>query len=200
MNGVIVVRSLLVADTEVTALVPAVRIVAGMLAQGTSLPAISLMSVSSTDRNIAAPGPKRMVTERVQVTVLAAILLLMRVDHHPPASKFVGDRIGSRLFVSLLTATVITGLLLAVTAQPFDAILGAYYGQHSLPDAHGYNVVNVILVDFRGFDTFGENSVIFLSLLAILPLLAAIRKRVSHRTIHRLPHEAVEAAQEGKAP
>ena len=138
--------------------------------------------------------------ETVQVTVLAAILLLMRVDHHPPASKFVGDRIGSRLFVSLLTATVITGLLLAVTAQPFDAILGAYYGQHSLPDAHGYNVVNVILVDFRGFDTFGENSVIFLSLLAILPLLAAIRKRVSHRTIHRLPHEAVEAAQEGKAP
>ncbi len=61
-------------------------------------------------------------------------------------------------------------------------------------------MVNVILVDFRGFDTFGENSVIFLSLLAILPLLAAIRKRVSHRTIHRLPHEAVEAAQEGKAP
>ena len=72
MNGVIVVRSLLVADTGVTALVPAVRIVAGMLPQGTLLPAISLMSVSSTDRNIAAPGPKRRVTERVQVTVLAA--------------------------------------------------------------------------------------------------------------------------------
>jgi len=72
MNGVIAVRSLLVADTGVTALVPAVRIVAGMLAQCTSLPAISLMSVSSTDRNIPAPGPKRRVTERVQVTVLAA--------------------------------------------------------------------------------------------------------------------------------
>lgn len=72
MNGVIVVRSLLVADTGVTALVPAVRIVAGMLPQGTSLPAISLMSVSSTDRNIPAPGPKRRVTERVQVTVLSA--------------------------------------------------------------------------------------------------------------------------------
>ncbi|WOK37565.1 DUF3168 domain-containing protein [Sphingomonas sp. C3-2] len=72
MNGVIVVRSLLVADTGVTALVPAVRIVAGMLPQGTPIPAISLMSVSSTDRNIAAPGPNRRVSERVQVTVLAA--------------------------------------------------------------------------------------------------------------------------------
>lgn len=72
MNGVIAVRSLLVADTGVTALVPVPRIAAGMLPQGTDLPAISLMSVSSIDRNIPAPGPKRRVTERVQVTVLAA--------------------------------------------------------------------------------------------------------------------------------
>lgn len=71
MNGVIAVRSLLVADTGVTTLVPAARIVAGVVPQGTALPAISLMSVSSTDRNIPSPGPKRRVTERVQVTVLA---------------------------------------------------------------------------------------------------------------------------------
>ena len=71
MNGVIAVRSLLVADTGVTSLVPVARIAAGMLAQGTDLPAISLMSVSSIDRNVQAPGAKRRVTERVQVTVLA---------------------------------------------------------------------------------------------------------------------------------
>ena len=71
MNGVIVVRSLLVADTGLTALVPEARIAAGSLPQGTVLPAFSLMSVSSVDRNIPAPGPTRRVTERVQVTVLA---------------------------------------------------------------------------------------------------------------------------------
>lgn len=71
MNGVIVVRSLLVADTGLTSLVPEARIAAGSLPQGTELPAISLMSVSSVDRNIPAPGTKRRVTERVQVTVLA---------------------------------------------------------------------------------------------------------------------------------
>ena len=71
MNGVIAVRSLLVADTGVTAFVPELRIAAGSLPQGTILPAISLMSVSSVDRNIPAPGPKRRVTERVQITVLA---------------------------------------------------------------------------------------------------------------------------------
>jgi hypothetical protein len=59
---------------------------AGMLPQGTDLPAISLMSVSSVDRNISAPGPKRRVTARVQVTALArtypetkAILAAVRV-------------------------------------------------------------------------------------------------------------------------
>jgi hypothetical protein len=71
MNGVIVVRSLLAADTGLTPIVPEVRITAGSLPQGTALPAISLMSVSSVDRNIPAPGAKRRVTERVQVTVLA---------------------------------------------------------------------------------------------------------------------------------
>ena len=71
MNGVIAVRVLLVADTGLTSLVPVARIAAGMLPQGTDLPAISLMSVSGVDRNIPAPGPKRRVTERVQVAVLA---------------------------------------------------------------------------------------------------------------------------------
>ena len=71
MNGVIAVRSLLVADIGVASLVPVARIAAGMLPQGTDLPAISLMSVSSVDRNVPAPGAKRRVTERVQVTVLA---------------------------------------------------------------------------------------------------------------------------------
>jgi hypothetical protein len=72
MNGVIAVRSLLVADNGLTALVPEARIAAGTLPQGTVLPAISLMSVSSIDRNIIKSGAVRRVTERVQVTVLAA--------------------------------------------------------------------------------------------------------------------------------
>ena len=71
MNGVIAVRSLLVADTGLTALVSEARIAAGSLLQGTVLPVISLMSVSSVDRNIPTPAAKRRVTERVQVTVLA---------------------------------------------------------------------------------------------------------------------------------
>lgn len=72
MNGVVAVRALLVAHTPLTSLVPVAQIVAGVVRQGSALPALSLMSVSSIDRNIIKPGAVRRVTERVQITVLAA--------------------------------------------------------------------------------------------------------------------------------
>lgn len=72
MNGVVAVRALLAAHAPLTSLVPVAQIVAGVVPQGSALPALSLMSVSSTDRNIMKAGAVRRVTERVQVTVLAA--------------------------------------------------------------------------------------------------------------------------------
>lgn len=72
MDGVAAVRQLLVAHAPLIALVPAARIQAGVLPINTSLPAISITSVSSTDRNIPNPGTYRHVSERVQVTIMAA--------------------------------------------------------------------------------------------------------------------------------
>jgi hypothetical protein len=72
MDGVAIIWSILKTDTDVLALVPAARISAGVLAEGTTLDAISITKVSSMDRNIIHPLAKRRVNERVQVTVLAA--------------------------------------------------------------------------------------------------------------------------------
>ena len=72
MNGVAVIRQLLTAYDPLTALVPVERISAGILPQGIELPAVSIMSVSATDRNIPNPGARRQVAERVQVTVMSA--------------------------------------------------------------------------------------------------------------------------------
>ena len=43
--------------------------------------------------------------------------------------------------------------------------------ENSLVAAHGRNIVNVILVDFRGFDTLGETSVLGIAGLGIYALL-----------------------------
>lgn len=71
MHGIAAVRTALAADATLTAIVPTARIVGGPLPQGTTLPAISLTSISKVDRNIPNPGTYRHVTERVQVTVHA---------------------------------------------------------------------------------------------------------------------------------
>lgn len=71
-DGVAVIRQLLVAHADLTALVPVARIAAGPMPLGTALPAVSIASVSSNDLNIPSPGATRFVTERVQVTVMAA--------------------------------------------------------------------------------------------------------------------------------
>lgn len=71
-DGVAAVRQLLVAYAPLTALVPAARIQAGVLPIGTTLPAVSIMSVSKVDRNLPNPDTYRHVVERVQVTVMAA--------------------------------------------------------------------------------------------------------------------------------
>ena len=43
------------------------------------------------------------------------------------------------------------------------------------PDAHGSDVVTVILADFRGLDTLGEVTVVFLAVLGITVLLGSLR-------------------------
>jgi multicomponent Na+:H+ antiporter subunit A len=46
-----------------------------------------------------------------------------------------------------------------------------YYAEHSLPEAHGRNIVNVILVDFRGLDTLGEITVLAVAAVGVYALL-----------------------------
>ena len=44
--------------------------------------------------------------------------------------------------------------------EPFHQSIADYFLLNSVPLAHGANIVNVILVDFRGFDTMGEITVL----------------------------------------
>jgi len=59
-------------------------------------------------------------------------------------------------------------------SRDFASIAG-YFIENSLSLGGGHNVVNVILVDFRGYDTFGEISVLALAALGIYALLQGIK-------------------------
>ena len=66
---------------------------------------------------------------------------------------------------------MMTGIVLATAATYHPAPLREYFARASLPLAHGRNVVNVILVDFRALDTLGEITVLAVAALGVLGLL-----------------------------
>ena len=53
--------------------------------------------------------------------------------------------------------------------------VSAFYLENALPRGGGHNVVNVILVDFRGFDTLGEITVVGIVALTVYKLLRRFR-------------------------
>ena len=72
MSGVAVIRGLLAANSALVAVVPASKIMAGVIPLGTALPAISLAQISGMARqSISRTQAKRYCTDRVQVTVMA---------------------------------------------------------------------------------------------------------------------------------
>jgi multicomponent Na+:H+ antiporter subunit A len=73
--------------------------------------------------------------------------------------------------VSTTIGGLITLLILTVAALPPQLRLKFYFIENSLALAHGRNVVNVILVDFRALDTLGEITVLAIAAIGVFALL-----------------------------
>ncbi|WP_236651177.1 hydrogen gas-evolving membrane-bound hydrogenase subunit E [Aquabacterium fontiphilum] len=114
--------------------------------------------------------------ETVFVVVVAGVLLRLKRIGHAASLNEPRWRPGAALLAAGF-GLALTALLMLALGHPFDPALTQYFSEHSVPDAHGRNVVNVILVDFRALDTMGEVAVVALSFLAALPLLGLLRDR-----------------------
>ena len=129
----------------------------------------------------------QLMVEIISVLLFVLVLRLLPVD--PPAHE--RERIG-RAWRAVVAAAI--GLafgwmtLVAAEVEP-PARLGEWFTQMTyhgpkLPDGTygrgggGFNIVNVILVDFRGFDTFGEVTVLALAALGVWSMLPGRRKEL----------------------
>jgi multicomponent Na+:H+ antiporter subunit A len=116
------------------------------------------------------------MVETLSVVILALVMTRLRLhpsDHRPAAEKLLDMGIAGACGIGLAM------LLLKVTQVPFDATLSEFFSTYSYVIAHGRNIVNVIIVDFRGLDTLGEIAVVMITGLAILAL---IRIRIPRST------------------
>jgi multicomponent Na+:H+ antiporter subunit A len=113
------------------------------------------------------------------VFVVVAASVLVRVRRLGPLARPAPAPMRLRplaLTVAVLFGATVSVLVLLTAGLPFDAALTEFFGAHSVPAAHGRNVVNVIIVDFRALDTLGEIAVVAFALLAALPLLKLARR------------------------
>jgi multicomponent Na+:H+ antiporter subunit A len=100
------------------------------------------------------------------LTVIVVSLVLLRLPslnaRQPMPSR--GKMWNGILAIAI--GTLIAALILAVNQTDLDRSVTNFFEANSYIAAHGRNIVNVILVDFRSFDTLGEITVVALAGLA----------------------------------
>ncbi|MDR2872477.1 MAG: monovalent cation/H+ antiporter subunit A [Xanthomonadaceae bacterium] len=110
------------------------------------------------------------------VELVSLPLLLLGLNYLPPRSP--PERAPWRRWRDIGIAAVagigIGALSYAIMTGTTDTIAGELLAR-ALPEGHGRNVVNVILVDFRGFDTLGEITVFGIAALIVHALLRRAR-------------------------
>jgi multicomponent Na+:H+ antiporter subunit A len=124
-------------------------------------------------------GAPDLAFTQFSVEALAIVIFLAIVGRLPFREQDYRTRPERRRDAGIAAAVGLMAALvfLSVLSLPFDARLSDYFRQTSIPEAHGHNLVNVIIVDFRALDTLGEISVLGLAAIAAAAVLAGLRRR-----------------------
>ena len=106
-------------------------------------------------------------------TILLFLLALRFLPQEAPAELNSKMQLRDGLLAGIVGLGV-AFLAFALLTRPFETISGFHIAQ-AKPGGGGTNVVNVILVDFRGFDTLGEIAVLAMAALGMQALLEGLR-------------------------
>jgi multicomponent Na+:H+ antiporter subunit A len=108
----------------------------------------------------------------VETLVVVFIAIVLR---YLPRARSVPKHSKPRLILNALIACTIgtsVGIILwLISATALNPQIAEFYAQTSVSGGHGRNIVNVILVDFRAFDTMGEAIVVIIAALATVAAL-----------------------------
>ncbi len=98
---------------------------------------------------------------QLSVEVVTMVLLMLALYFLPSRTPAESSSLRGLRDVALAggVGMLVALLAYAVLTRPYESIAG-FFVENSVSGGGGYNVVNVILVDFRGFDTLGEISVL----------------------------------------
>lgn len=135
--------------------------------------------VSLTFAKFSAPD---LALTQLSVEIVTIILLLLALYFLPQSTQKESSnrRLSVDLTVSAIMGCIIGTLCFAMLTMPIETI-SDFFIANSKTGGGGTNVVNVILVDFRGFDTLGEITVLGIAALGIFKLISKMRIYVPTR-------------------
>lgn len=111
---------------------------------------------------------------------LTVILFVLAFYHLPRFAHLSSRRQRARdLAIAGLVGVSMTLLVLSAVAIQLYPSISAFFAETALTLAHGRNIVNVILVDFRGLDTLGEITVLSIAGVGVYALLKLPRERAA---------------------
>jgi len=128
-------------------------------------------------------APDLAVTQLL-VEIVTTVLILLGLRWLPkrikePESEDIPMKTRFRRLRDFLLASLaggaITLLAYTVMTKPASETIASYFLERAYSEGGGTNVVNVILVDFRGFDTLGEIAVLSIVALTVFALLLRFR-------------------------
>ncbi len=136
---------------------------------------LSLCGLGTTLLFVELSAPDLALTQ-LSVELATTVLILLALYFLPEDSDREGSkaRHGRDWAIAGAIGLGVTGLMYAVLSRPVSSIADYYIAQ-AKPYGGGTNIVNVILVDFRGFDTMGEVTVLAVAALAIAAMLENVR-------------------------
>jgi multicomponent K+:H+ antiporter subunit A len=113
---------------------------------------------------------------QLSVEVVSTVLLLMALGALPQWTPAESSplRKGRDAVLAAALGLGVGFVALAAMTRKLDTI-SWYFVEHSAPGGGGANMVNVILVDFRGYDTFGEITVLAIAALGVAAVMEGVR-------------------------
>ncbi|WP_210131223.1 monovalent cation/H+ antiporter subunit A [Stenotrophomonas rhizophila] len=143
------------------------RLLAVLVAGGVGL------MVSLTFVFLSAPD---LALTQLLVEMVTLVLMLLGMNYLPAQSPPEKSRWRKRrdALIAVIGGGGLAAMAYSAMTLPPNTMAGELLAR-ALPEAYGENVVNVILVDFRGFDTFGEITVFGIAALVVHAMLRRSR-------------------------
>ncbi|MDO5065664.1 MAG: proton-conducting transporter membrane subunit [Propionibacteriaceae bacterium] len=138
---------------------------------------LSAVGILATVQILALGAPDVAMTQLLveSLTIIVIMLVLQKLPARFPPRKVNRDLVA--LGAAVLVGAGVAALVWALVARRERSDLADYFLGNTEALSAGQNVVNVILVEFRGFDTLGELSVLGMAGVAMLAILSTVRDR-----------------------